>query len=446
MAEKLTADASPEKRLFISLITRDIPLVAAFLDLIDNSINAAVEPDSDRLQTAEDYLKLLQDENVLPVVDIFLNVTPDQVDIRDTASGISAKIAAEHVFKFGRSSDEAHTSDRLSVYGIGMKRALFKLGNRIAIKSEHIDGGFDLKLNVMEWAKDKKQPWTFDIVAHKSVEPAQTGTSIIVKELYDDTKRRLADGVFLGQLREAIARTYAFYLAKFVNIYVNTEKVEGVNIEIGSNHASDEFTEDGVSCAITAGIGIAQGGSFRDRSAGWFVFCNGRTVVSADKAALTGWGSGAAGLPIFQPKHRAFIGTVFFVSNDAEKLPWNTTKSGINEDSAVWQTAKRHMSTVGREVVSFLDGRYTDEGTEVTSADLQEAAGARVSVISAAVSRKRAFSPPTRPAPKFMRIQYDAKVSDIKRISEYLGRSGMGGADVGRHTFDYFLRNAVGEK
>ena len=48
MTNSLTADASPEKRLFISLLTRDISLVAAFLDLIDNSINAALAPLADK--------------------------------------------------------------------------------------------------------------------------------------------------------------------------------------------------------------------------------------------------------------------------------------------------------------------------------------------------------------------------------------------------------------
>lgn len=444
MTEKIKADASPEKRLFISLITRDIPLVAAFLDLIDNAINAAVEPASHRLLTAEDYLKLFQDESVRPTVDIFLGVSSDRVQISDTALGISATTAAEHVFKFGRATDEAHAGDRLSVYGIGLKRAMFKLGNKIAIHSDHADGGFDLKLNVSEWAKLTKQPWTFDITPRQPAIEGTTGTKITIEELYDDSKRRLSDGIFLGQLREAIGKTYAFYLAKFVNIYVNDEKIDGINIEIGSNHASDDFSVGDVSCAITAGIGIPQAGSFRDRSSGWFVFCNGRTVISADKTPLTGWGG--LGLPIFQPKHRPFLGTVFFVSTDAEKLPWTTTKSGINEDSAIWQEAKRHMTTVGRVVVSFLDGRYTDEGTEVASADLQEAAGTRVSVMSAAVSQKRVFDTPKRPPPVNMRIQYDVKVTEVKRIEEYLGRPGMGGAEVGRHTFHYFLRNEVGEK
>lgn len=445
MTERLKADASPEKRLFISLITRDIPLVAAFLDLIDNSINAAVEPASDRLRTAEDYLNLFQDETVTPTVDVFLTVTAEQVEIRDTALGISADTAVKHVFKFGRPPGGAHVEDRLSVYGIGLKRAIFKLGNKIAIHSDHKDGGFDLKLNVAEWEKDTKQPWTFAITHRPLINANETGTRIIVKELYDETRRRLSDGIFLGQLKEAIGRTYAFYLAKFVNIYVNDEKIDGVNIEIGSNHGSDEFSVGAVTCAITAGIGTPQGGAFRDRSSGWFVFCNGRTVISADKSPLTGWGGGATGLPIFQPKHRPFLGTVFFVSVDAEKLPWTTTKSGINEDSAIWQEAKRHMSTIGRLVVSFLDGRYTDEGTEVASADLQEAAGERVSVMSAAVSQKRAFAPPQRPPPETTRLQFDVKVADVRRIAKYLGRPNMGGADVGRHTFNYFLRNEVGE-
>src|SRR5271166_6361451 len=124
MPETIPADASPEKRLFISLLTRDIPLAAAFLDLVDNSINAAVEPYSDRLETAVDYLELSKDESVVPNVKISITVTSDVVEIVDTASGISAETAAEHVFKFGRSSSESHEKDRLSVYGIGLKRAI----------------------------------------------------------------------------------------------------------------------------------------------------------------------------------------------------------------------------------------------------------------------------------------------------------------------------------
>lgn len=440
MTEKINADASPEKRLFISLITRDISLIAAFLDLIDNSINAAVEPTSSQLLTAEDYSKLSQDESVKPTVDIFLRVQPKQVEIKDTAPGISAKMAAAHVFKFGRASGETYEGDRLSVYGIGLKRALFKLGNNITICSDHIDGGFDLKLNVAEWAKDTKSPWSFAITPRQ--QPNSTGTTIIVKELYDDCKHRLDDGVFLDELRDAIAKTYAYYLAKFVNIHLNDNKISGINIDIGDNYASDSFSMDDVTCSITAGIGTPQGDYFREGSSGWFVFCNGRSVISADKSPLTGWGGMA--LPKFQPKHRPFLGTVFFVSKNAEKLPWTTTKSSINEDSAIWQQAKQKMAAVGRTVVSFLDRRYSDEGTEVASADLRKAAGTRINAMSAAISKKK-FTPPSVSQPENVKIQYTAKVYDVQRIADYLGHPSMGGAEVGRHTFNHFLRNEVGE-
>lgn len=445
MTEKLFADASPEKQLFISLITRDIPLIAAFLDLIDNSINSAVEPYSKRLLTANDYLSIAEDNSITPSIDISLEVNSDRVKITDTATGISAQTAKEHVFKFGRAFNETHESDRLSVYGIGLKRAIFKLGKKITISSDHVHGGFDLVLDVQEWAKDTKQPWQFEITSRAPAKVGQTGTKILVEELYDDCRRRLSDGIFISQLKDAISKTYSFYLLKFVNIYVEKAKIEGSNSEIGSNRTTETFANGPVSCAITAGISVPQGGKFEGKSSGWFVFCNGRTVISADKSSLTGWGELGL-LPQFQPKHRPFLGIVFFVSQNAESLPWTTTKAGINEDSGIWQEAKRHMTTVGRTVISFLDGRYTDEGTEIQPSELKTAAGDSISVMSAAVTQNRTFSPPKEAPPETVSVQYHAKVSDVKRIKKYLGRSSMSAADVGKYTFNHFLRNEVEEE
>lgn len=442
----ITADASPEKRLFISLITRDISLAAAFLDLIDNSVNAAVEPYAQRLSTAADYQSTFADPTVQPTVDIRIQIDESSVRIADNAAGISCAVAQEHVFKFGRSSDEAHASDRLSVYGIGMKRALFKLGNNINFVSDHVEGGFSLELNVADWAKDKNPAWTFPLSPRAPVQPGATKTDIHITNLTAETKLRVTDAVFINQLKEAISRTYAFYLAKFVNIHVNDELVGGKEVAIGSNIESDSFSYGNTTCAIAAGLAVPTGEQFRDKAAGWYVFCNGRAVVSAEKTILTGWGGGALGLPSYQPKHRAFIGTVFFVSVNAEELPWNTTKSGINEDSELWQQAKRQMATIGRRVISFLDSRYTDEGTEVSATDLKDTAGTALSVIAAAIAPKSSFRSEAKIRPETVKIQYAAKVEDIRRIGEHIGRRQISGTDAGKYTFDFFLRNEVGEK
>lgn len=444
MSETIFADANPEKRLFISLLTRDIPMIAAFLDLIDNSVNAALEPFANRLGTADGYVGILKDENVQPSTDIQLTISDQRVKIIDNAPGISLELAKSHVFKFGRSIEDENESDRLSVYGLGLKRAFFKLGRRVKIISDHVDGGFELNLDVVQWAKDTEMPWKFKLVPREPEELERCGTTIEVSHLYDETKKRLNDGVFEGQLKESIGKTYAYFLSKFVCIVVNGEKVAATNLRVGSNNATDRFESNTVTCTITAGLGTPIAGKYRDGGSGWFVFCNGRTVISADKSAKTGWNNN--GLPIFQPKHRPFLGTVYFVSRYSDRLPWDTTKSRINEDSEVWQEAKRLMVSVGRTVTSFLDGRYTDEGTDIAQKELTEVAKERVDAMNASIAKKSHFTLPKRPVKKTMRIQYEAKIKQVVSISEYLGRPGMSGSDVGRHTFHFFLRNEVGEK
>ena len=90
MATTIEADANPEKRLFISLLTRDIPMIAALLDLIDNSVNAAVEPFAGRLETADGYVEALNDKSLAPSTEIRLGISSDKIDITDTAPGISS--------------------------------------------------------------------------------------------------------------------------------------------------------------------------------------------------------------------------------------------------------------------------------------------------------------------------------------------------------------------
>ena len=441
MSETIFADANPEKRLFISLLTRDIPMIAAFLDLIDNSVNAALEPFANRLGTADGYVTVLEDDNVQPNTVIRITISEQRVKIVDNAPGISLEHARKHVFKFGRSIQDENESDRLSVYGLGLKRAFFKLGRRVQIISDHVNGGFELNLDVMKWAKDTALPWQFELVPREPEEPERCGTNIEVMDLYDETKRRLKDGVFEGQLKESIGNTYAYFLSKFVRIIVNGESITATNLLVGSNNETARFESNSVTCTIIAGLGTPIAERYRERGSGWFVFCNGRTVISADKSPLTGWNNN--GLPIFQPKHRPFLGTVYFVSKYSERLPWDTTKSRINEDSEVWQEAKRLMVSVGRSVTSFLDGRYSDEGTDIAQKELTEVAKERVDAMKASTAKASHFKLPTKPAKTTTRIQYNAKIKEVKSISEYLGRSGMSGSDVGRHTFQFFLRNEV---
>ena len=313
----------------------------------------------------------------------------------------------------------------------------------MSIISDHVDGGFELDLDVQAWQADKTVPWKFQLIRRPPAAAEECGTRIRIWQLYEETQRRIRDTGFERELKENIATTYAYFLAKFVRIVVNGNVIEGEDLEVGSNHASDNFEVDDVSCTVVAGLGTPIEGKYRDGGSGWFVFCNGRTIIGADKSSKTGWNNN--GLPIFQPKHRPFLGTVYFVSRGADKLPWDTTKARLNEDSEIWQLAKVVMARVGRGVTAFLDSRYSDEGTEVAHRELREVAKERMDAATAAVASRRAFEAPRRPRRTTTKIQYFAKIPEVKAIARHFGQAGMSGSEVGRRTFQHFLENEMDE-
>lgn len=440
---KIDASAQPEKRLFISLLTRDINLAGAALDLIDNSINSAIIESKIKLNEPSDYIKLL-DRRVakkLPKIDIAF--TRAQFSITDTCGGIPLDLAEKEVFRFGRPDDDigpAH-HDTLSVYGIGLKRAIFKLGDHIVMESNHPKGGFLMDLRVQRWQRIPQDKWSIPISKVDAKIDVVYGTNIVVKDLYSDIAKRLSDGSFEAELIRIIAKTYTYFLERIVTVTVNGKPVEPVDISFGENMASDTFVADGVTGSVLAGISKPAGKFHTAEIAGWYVFCNGRAVAFADKSNLTGWGTF---LPSFQPKHRPFIGLVFFTAEDPEDLPWTTTKSGINQESAVWQHALRKMGKVGKQITSYLDRRYPEEGVQITSAELSDAAGRSASALRSLPTGPRTFKAEEIKRKKTS-IQIKVDEEDIKKIKEYLGKRSMSNAEVGHYIFDYFLKNVVEE-
>lgn len=441
MAQVFDADANPEKRLFISLITRDISLADAIVDLTDNSVNAAMKPLNNEFSSSGDYHKLFTNKDAKPDITIKVRFDQNKVEVTDDANGIDFDAAQHEVFRFGHGANYSEARDRLSVYGIGMKRALFKIGKRIVMTSDHKKGGFGLDLKVDKWERDATVPWCFPIT--KRPPTSKTGTTIVITDLHKEIRSRIGGARFEHELIEKLSKVYSFFIGRVIKVFVNGKSVARTDFAIGDNYSHDQFKASGVDCSITAGIASPSGGLFLSEASGWFVFCNFRTVLYADKTPLTGWGGA---LPIFQPKHRPFLGIVSFVSANPEALPWTTTKGGINEDNLAWQEATLRMAAAAKPIIRFLDTRYSSEGTDVAPSGLAQLSGKANNVFDATVSKARTFISVSKTAPKSMRIQYEAKKSDIEAIRKHFGRSGMSASEVGRRTFEYFLKNAVGEK
>lgn len=201
------ANANPEKRFFVSLITRDISLVDAIIDLTDNSVNAAMKSSGSNFNSSKDFQNLLLSQKPQKAsMHIDVIISEKKISIHDNAGGIDFKSAEDDVFRFGHPEADKVTKDRLSVYGIGMKRAVFKIGNKVKIASDHRDGGFYLDLDVARWVDDPKPlPWHFDIQKRTPAGKSKCGTQIEVTDLYEDVRRRISDGRFIDSLVEKLS-------------------------------------------------------------------------------------------------------------------------------------------------------------------------------------------------------------------------------------------------
>ena len=123
------ANAYPKKRFFIEMFTRDIPLVDCVLDLIDNCFDGLARTSRLQMHTVSDNIfkkkgAATPSKSERPHIRVVFD--DKQFLISDNCGGIDYQYALDDVFNFGHSTERSN--EYLGVYGVGMKRALFKMG------------------------------------------------------------------------------------------------------------------------------------------------------------------------------------------------------------------------------------------------------------------------------------------------------------------------------
>ena len=441
MSASEVAIAYPARRFFISLITRDLTLEDAILDLIDNSINCALRTlqyDVDRIES----LISNTDSSPAQTLSIDIQVTSEKFSIQDTCGGISIEAAREHIFRFGRDAgDHEEVGDTLSVYGIGLKRAIFKLGRRIIIKSHRDDHAFEVDINVDRWARDTNVDWTFPL---REISPQEIrvkeGTLIEVTDLHPAIKEKIGLTLSTGALERKISSTYSFFLNRIVAIKLNRSALSSKALKFSSSAQIDSFEMEGCRVKIIAALASSSDDqTWRADAAGWYILCNGRAVLLADKTEKTGWGTNMGS---FVSKFRGFIGMVLFLAEDPERLPWTTTKTGLNQESPVYQNALSRMSVAARPVLNFLNSLYGSSEVEADKARNAAAALEARPISELVATRTLSFSAPRGTTNGITRIQFDAKTTEIVAIQKHIKKA-LSARRIGRMCFDYYLQNEV---
>ena len=165
-----TVDASPTKEFFVEMLTRDIRMSMAILDLIDNCVDGA--------------LRIREDASLEGLM-VKIVFTESQFLIQDNCGGIPLDLAKNYAFRFGRPKNAPSVKHSVGRFGVGMKRALFKLGRHFDVRTKTQSLRYRIIANVTEWLE--KDEWEFPIV--EMVEFSQplskddTGTEIVIENL-----------------------------------------------------------------------------------------------------------------------------------------------------------------------------------------------------------------------------------------------------------------------
>jgi Histidine kinase-, DNA gyrase B-, and HSP90-like ATPase len=451
------AKAYPRKQFFLEMFTRDISLEDCILDLIDNSIDGLIRSKSidllESLFTIEQpvFGQPVPHSPQHPLPQINVNYSNTKVEIDDTCGGIPLDHAENDVFCFGHTPGDL--GGQLGVYGIGLKRAIFKIGDQFKLRSRTMYDGFDVQLDVRAWAKKDEtlDDWRIPLSRSSAAgSSSRAGTRITITRLHEEVVMRLEDGQLERSLRQKVAQAYALFVNRYVRIALNGKAVEPAWIPVG---ASTEVTPghqdvmiDGVSVRIIAGL--AERDSSQEWSAeraGWYVFCNGRAILSADKSDVSGWGGGA---PHFHSKYRGFVGLAIFLSKDPLSLPWTTTKRGINRESGVYQQARQRMVALMHPVLRFLDRMYPSDSAE--QAEQRRIANQvhSTDIRSIVAGPNTPFTVSTKSKAKkktTVRVSIEVERHDVRRIASWARKPDLSATKAVQIALDHFLRTECPE-
>ena len=354
-----TAAAGPTKQFFVSMLTRDIGLADAILDLVDNCLDGALRMAKG---TEVDYSKHY----------VEVSLTENSFTILDNCGGIPREVAIKYAFKMGREPDDDRDSEdeTIGMYGVGMKRAIFKMGREALVQTRYEDDAFDVPIS-SEWLDNPD----WDPLPINDLDPIasldEAGTRIHIEELYPGVSRHFISNAFDNDLRTSISEHFTMFLQRGLRVTVNGVDVEPVHVEVLVSDATDgpapfiyEEEIEGVIVSITVGLNTGRGLALdddetpefeRDRSAataGWTVFCNDRAVIVGDKSRLTGWGDG---IPLYHYQFSIVTGIVEFRSKDADKLPVTTTKRALDSSSDIWLRALVKMKEGMRVWITYTN-------------------------------------------------------------------------------------------
>ncbi|EKW32498.1 histidine kinase-, DNA gyrase B-, and HSP90-like ATPase family protein, partial [Escherichia coli 95.1288] len=118
---------------------------------------------------------------------------------------------------------EEENEGTVGVYGIGMKRAIFKMGRDCSIQSNNPDGAFTVDITP-DWIDG--DGWKIPMHESDYDNKNPTGTTIEIKKLHSNVAQKFNESTYLTDLFLQIKHSLSFIIQKGFKIELNGVVVE----------------------------------------------------------------------------------------------------------------------------------------------------------------------------------------------------------------------------
>ena len=448
MSDSPVLSGAPTKRFFVSMLPRDIELDDAILDLVDNSVDGAMRKERDRL----DY------DNPFDGYRCELIISEELFCLNDNCGGIPDEYLAG-AFRLGRpDTDLDGNLPTIGMYGIGMKRAIFKMAKEATVLSRSEERAVRVCYDRV-WLNPNNEKWDLPI---EEVEANETrGVSIDIRDLQDHVGRRFGSESFLDDLRDRLGQHFAYIMGKGFSIILNGTSVRPETVRLILSNIIEPFdyeaNVEGVEIKVTIGFyrNLTRQSELEEATdpdeinedpratdeAGITVICNDRVVVMSDRSTISGWG--LANTPRYHPQFRAISGIIIFSCADANKLPISTTKRDLDTDSEVYRPARNAAIDGIRLFVGFTNRwKGNEEAVDEWLSPENKVEARSISLVSEKGTvvrgtghRARQYIPDLPMPPRSTRkrrVAFSRDVDEVRKLGEALVGDGSAKAgDVG---------------
>ena len=456
--------ARPVKSFFVDMLTRDIELEDAILDLLDNCVDGILR--SGLANEDKPYNRYHAD----------IEIRSEYFSITDNCGGIPRNLL-NYAFMMGSIGGKLKNKEgTVGVYGIGMKRAIFKLGREAQITTRN--GKKEFMIDISEEWIDEEEFKDLNVKQHETSK--EDGTTIIVTKLNDDIKKQFSEGLedFKSRLSSKISTNFAYIIEKGFKIKIGDDIVKPKTTIIKFFYQEKdgisirpyifETSINGVDVFLTVGLTrsfLSQSEIEREEKspdkplldAGWTVICNDRVVLERNRDKTTGWGE--YNVPNYHNQFRIIAGIVEFKSEYPDRLPTTTTKRGINPDHPIYREIKKKMCE-GTKIFTDFTNKWKKSGDEIdhqinetTNLSINEikniahTSGILKSITVESVKGKE--YKPVLPQPGVQttitaqKISFSREADQISAVAEYLKLKKWKPATVGEKCFDRIYKESL---